>query len=64
MLLRDSGHVPYLERPATFNDIVEPLIGRVVPVPPALERLLSLPRCEEDLVPTLDALRGRLEATA
>jgi threonine synthase len=48
--------------PAKFNDIVEPLIGRDVPVPPALERLLSLPRREEDLVPTLDALRGRLEA--
>jgi threonine synthase len=50
--------------PAKFNDIVEPLVGRDVPVPPALERLLSLPRCEEDLVPTLDALRGRLEAPA
>jgi threonine synthase len=48
--------------PAKFNDIVEPLIDRDVPVPPALERLLSLPRREEDLVPTLEALRGRLEA--
>ncbi|HEX2445092.1 MAG TPA: threonine synthase [Vicinamibacterales bacterium] len=49
--------------PAKFNDIVEPLVGREVPIPPALERLLSLPRSEEDLIPTLDALRGRLEAT-
>ena len=29
-------------------------------VPPALERLLRLPRLEEDLEPTIDALRARL----
>ena len=47
--------------PAKFNEIVEPLIGRDVPVPPALARLLSLPRQEEKLEPTLDALRARLK---
>lgn len=46
--------------PAKFNDIVEPLIGREVPVPPALARLLHRPRQEEDLEATLDALRERL----
>ena len=46
--------------PAKFNEIVEPLVGREIPVPPALARLLSLPRQEEDLEPTLDALRARL----
>jgi threonine synthase len=46
--------------PAKFNEIVEPLIGRDVPVPPALARLLRLPRQEEQLEPTLDALRSRL----
>jgi len=46
--------------PAKFNEIVEPLIGRQIPVPPALARLLSLPRIEENLEPTLDALRARL----
>jgi len=46
--------------PAKFNEIVEPLIGREVPVPPALARLLNLPRQEEQLEPTLDALRDRL----
>lgn len=46
--------------PAKFNEIVEPLIGRAVPVPPALARLLELPRQEEDLEPSLDALRARL----
>lgn len=46
--------------PAKFNEIVEPLIGRAIPVPPALARLLSRPRVEEDLAPTLDALREKL----
>ncbi len=46
--------------PAKFNEIVEPLIGRDVPVLPALERLLGRPRQEEDLPATLDALRARL----
>jgi threonine synthase len=46
--------------PAKFNDIVEPLIGRAVDVPPALARLLELPRHEQELEPTLDALRARL----
>jgi threonine synthase len=48
--------------PAKFNEIVEPLIGREVPVPPALARLLSLPRQERELEPSLDALRAALTA--
>jgi threonine synthase len=50
--------------PAKFNEIVEPLVGREVPVPPALARLLSLPRQEEDLEPTLEALRATLQTPA
>ena len=50
--------------PAKFNEIVEPLIGREVPVPPALARLLSLPRQEEELEPTLEALRATLQTSA
>lgn len=46
--------------PAKFNEIVEPVIGREVPVPPALAHLLSLPRQEEELEPSLEALRARL----
>ena len=38
----------------------EPLIGRDIEVPPSLARLLRLPRQEERLAPTLDALRARL----
>jgi threonine synthase len=43
--------------PAKFNDVVEPLIGAEVPVPPALAALLSLPALERDVAPDLDALR-------
>jgi threonine synthase len=49
--------------PAKFNDIVEPQIGRAVDVPPQLARLLSLPRQETELDPTLDALRAQLQGT-
>jgi threonine synthase len=47
--------------PAKFNDIVEPQIGRQVDVPPSLARLLSLPRQEKELEPTLEALRAQLQ---
>lgn len=47
--------------PAKFSEIVEPLIGEPVPVPPALAGLLGLPRRQQELVPTLDALRRELE---
>ena len=47
--------------PAKFNDIVEPLIGREVPVPPALTALLSLPRQEKPLKADLSALRAELQ---
>lgn len=48
--------------PAKFNEIVEPLIGREVPVPEPLAKLLSLPRQERAIAPTLDALRGELQS--
>ncbi len=47
--------------PAKFNDIVEPLIGRAVPVPPALSALLALPRQETEIEPQLTALRAQLQ---
>ena len=46
--------------PAKFNEIVEPLIGREIPVPAALARLLSLPRQEQELDPMLEAFRAAL----
>jgi threonine synthase len=48
--------------PAKFNDVVEPLIGRAVPVPEALAKLLALPKQEREIAPTLDALRRELQA--
>jgi threonine synthase len=47
--------------PAKFNEIVEPIIGRPVPVPASLEELLRLPQHLVDLPPTLEALAAALE---
>ena len=47
--------------PAKFNDIVEPQTGQEVPVPPSLAKLLSLPRHESELEPSLQALRTQLQ---
>ena len=46
--------------PAKFNDIVEPIIGKSVDVPPALARLLALPRHFTDIEPSLAALAEAL----
>jgi threonine synthase len=46
--------------PAKFNDIVEPIIGKPVEVPPALARLLALPRHFTDIAPSLGALAAEL----
>jgi threonine synthase len=48
--------------PAKFREIVEPLVGRSVPVPESLARLFARPaRCVE-IDSTLGALRAALEA--
>ena len=46
--------------PAKFPETVEPLIGAAVPVPPALARLLALPRQVTEIPATLDALAAVL----
>ena len=43
--------------PAKFNDIVEPLIGTEVPVPPALAALLALPSVQTEIGPEMEELR-------
>jgi threonine synthase len=50
--------------PAKFNDIVEPLIGATVPVPPALAALLSRPSVQQVVEPRLEELRRVLEGAA
>jgi threonine synthase len=47
--------------PAKFEGVVEPLIGREVPIPPDLQRLLDRPSHSEPLEPTLEALRAALQ---
>jgi threonine synthase len=44
--------------PAKFNDVVEPLIGESVPVPPALAALLDLPSVQTEIGPSLAELRA------
>jgi threonine synthase len=46
--------------PAKFNEIVEPIIGKPVDVPPDLQRLLDMPAQHADIPPTLEALARRL----
>ena len=46
--------------PAKFPETVEPLIGATVPVPPALARLLALPRHVTEIPATLEALSAVL----
>ncbi len=46
--------------PAKFPETVEPLIGTSVPVPPALARLLALPKQVTEIPATLEALKGLL----
>jgi threonine synthase len=50
--------------PAKFESIVEPLIGRAVPVPPPLEELLTRPSHAVEIQPTLEALREVITAAA
>jgi threonine synthase len=47
--------------PSKFNDVVEPLIGRTLTMPTNLAKLLSLPKLETEISPTLDALRSELK---
>ncbi len=46
--------------PAKFNEIVEPLIGETVPVPPALAELLRMPSHYGEIASDLDALKSSL----
>ena len=47
--------------PAKFNEVVEPIIGVPIDVPPSLDRLLRLSRHFVDLPPTLNAVAAALE---
>ena len=50
--------------PAKFREIVEPLVGRPVPVPETLERLFRRPAQYMEIDATLDALRAVIERRA
>ena len=46
--------------PAKFREIVEPLIGTTLPVPPQLARLFERPARSTEIAPTLAALKDEL----
>jgi threonine synthase len=50
--------------PAKFEDIVEPLIGAVVPLPPALAELMARPRKFIEVGPETAMLKALLESPA
>jgi threonine synthase len=50
--------------PAKFEDVIEPLIGRTIDVPPALAELLARPSRREPIAANYTALRERLIALA
>jgi threonine synthase len=47
--------------PAKFETIVEPIVGRVVPVPPALAELLDRPAASTPLAPRLEQFAAELD---
>ena len=57
---REPWVVVATAHPAKFNEIVEPIIGRAIPVPESLASLLRLPQQRVDLPPTLGALAAAL----
>ncbi|HEX8359763.1 MAG TPA: threonine synthase [Longimicrobium sp.] len=48
--------------PAKFEAVVEPLIGREVPIPPGLARLLDRPGHAEEIEPELEAFTTALDS--
>ena len=48
--------------PAKFPEVVEPLLGDAVPLPPALQAMLDRPSSAEPLANDEDALRAALRA--
>ena len=48
--------------PAKFETIVEPVIGRAVPVPPALAELLDRPTASTPLAPRLEQFGAEIDA--
>jgi threonine synthase len=62
---RRAGHawiVSATAHPAKFESIVEPVIGRAVPVPPALAQLLERPTASTPLGTRLSELAGALDS--
>jgi len=65
--LRANGHrqptlIAATAHPAKFETVIEPIIGRKIPLPPALAELLERSSHADPLEPDLDALQRALAA--
>ena len=65
--LRADGHrrpalIAATAHPAKFETVIEPIIGREIPLPPALEELLQRPSHADPMAPELDSLQRALAA--
>jgi threonine synthase len=60
---RDVGIFLATAHPAKFSEIVEPVIGRRVEMPPPLAEAVARPRHLLHLEPTLEAVSGALEGS-
>ncbi|MEX2500013.1 MAG: threonine synthase [Wenzhouxiangellaceae bacterium] len=65
--LRADGHrqptlIAATAHPAKFETVIEPIIGRKIPLPPALDELLQRPSHADPLAPDLEALQHELAA--
>jgi threonine synthase len=60
--MTDGGPRVFLAtaHPAKFGDVVEPILGQTVPLPPALAEAMSKPRQATSIEPDLPALVGLL----
>ncbi|MDE2653440.1 MAG: pyridoxal-phosphate dependent enzyme [Gemmatimonadota bacterium] len=54
------GVVLATAHPAKFAEILEPLIGEPLPVPPGIARVMDRPRHSVEIAPSLDAVRELL----
>lgn len=64
LLPADKDHGPWIlvatAHPAKFPEIVEPLIGEAIPVPPSLAELMNRPRSVTEIAAELPALLEQL----
>ncbi|HKH47248.1 MAG TPA: threonine synthase [Thermoanaerobaculia bacterium] len=57
---KETGIFLATAHPAKFKEILEPILGREIPLPPALAELVDRPMVAEPMVAEVERLKGRL----